>query len=136
MAFVDRKIQMMTQFGNNFTGVPSAQIVWDGVPNKSIDKNSPWISFYIDPVAGNFGSMGATRRIRHTGFVVVQIFIKPGTTTKDADTLVDDVADTLESKCLIDGVTFGVTEIVRVGVRDGYQQINTFTRYRYDDLRS
>jgi hypothetical protein len=64
------------------------------------------------------------------------IFIKQGVTTESADDLVNAVADAIEGDRTTNGISFGATQIERVGVVDGYYQINTFTDYKYDDLRS
>jgi hypothetical protein len=127
---------MLSHFNTNLTGITASQIIWDGVENKSIDKNSPWISVTIQPVTAGFASLNSSRRVRHTGMFTVQIFIKPGITTESADDLVNAVADAIEGDRTSNGISFGATQIVRVGVVDGYYQVNTFTDYKYDDLRS
>jgi hypothetical protein len=137
MTFDARRKEMLTQFNDNLTGIAAEQIVWDGVANKSIDKNSPWISVSIQPTTANIASINIpTRRVRHQGLFVVQIFIKPGSTTQQADDLVNSIGDAIEGVRTSSGISFGATEIVRIGVLDAYYQLNTFTSYKYDDLRS
>jgi len=136
LSFDSRRKEMLSHFNTNLTGIAASQIIWDGVENKSIDKNSPWISVRIDPVTAQFASLNSSRRVRHRGLFVVMIFIKQGVTTESADDLVNAVADAIEGDRTTNGISFGATQIERVGVVDGYYQINTFTDYKYDDLRS
>ena len=135
MAFDTRRKEMLEQFDDNFSAVSSGQIIWDGVDNKAIDKDNPWIAVSIQPVTSNFASINSVRRVRHTGFFVVQVFIKPGQTTEAADDIAEAVAGALEGVRTATGISFGASNITRVGVVEGIYQLNVFTPYKYDDNR-
>jgi len=137
MTFSDRKKEMLGYFSTNLLGISDPQIVWDGVANEAIDKDIPWISVSIQPTIANIVNLNRlSKRVRHVGLFIVQIFIKPNRTTEQADILVDAVGSALEGSRSSNGVIFTTTNINRVGVTNGYYQINTFTRYKYDDVRN
>jgi hypothetical protein len=136
MSFDTRIKQMQAFFATNFTGVVAAQIQWDNVrEDSSLDKDSAWIAVSIQPNVANFASIGTTRRVRHEGFFVVQVFTPVDETTESANDIAQNVADTLEGELLPDGVLFKESRITRVGVANGYYQLNVFTAYQYDDMR-
>ena len=137
MSFDTRKKEMNSYFNTNFSGVASAQIIWDGVkPSDSLNRDNPHIAVSIQPVDAKFASLNSTRRVRHVGLYVVQIFIKPDETTEAADDIAQAVADAIEGKTTTNGIVFGASRITRVGLNDGIFQLNVFTDYKYDEQRS
>ena len=134
---IDARIQQMQgYFAGRFTALLPKQIVWDSVPNTLINKNEAWISVYIDPNIANFTSLGASQRVRHEGFFIVQIFTAKDAGSKEANTIAEAVAAAIEGQQLPDGVIFGESIINRVGTNQGYYQVNVLTTYRYTDIRN
>lgn len=133
MSFTNRIKQMQSFFSSNFTGVPAAQIVWDGLESATLNKSNAWVSVTISPNIANFASISkSNRKVRHEGQFIVQVFTNKNIPSEAANTIVDAISSTLENKST-NGIRFRTTRINRVGIIDGYYQTNTLTDYVYDE---
>lgn len=133
--------QFATQMG---TLRPLVPIAW---PNTRFDPSTQfvpathqaWARITLLGGEGRIASSGSpgTRRWRHVGLVVVQVFAPLGGGAGGALEIADDVATALQGVS-IDGVTLQASSIRPIGTDEtgAWYQVNVETPYRYDLLET
>ena len=77
-------------------------------------------------------TMGSNTIYRYRGVCYVQIFVSPDSGSGRAMEIVDFVSNLIRSKT-INGVTFNTPRANKVGVKDGWYQVNVLTEFYRED---
>ena len=96
------------------------------------DIDEPWVRLTILPGTQTQVSMGAVRRFRRIGVIIVQIFVPAGSGDGLARELADSVANIYQGRT-INGVICRGTGLDRVGVEGAWSMWNAGTPYQADD---
>ena len=128
MSFESEVRSIETWFSTRYseTGVQYANVRFDPA------ELSEWARLTISPGGANIASMGSDPNLyRHTGVVSVQIFVTPNSGATRALQVADTIADIFRS-AKIDNIQMHAPDVERVGVVDGWYQINVECNYYRD----
>ena len=87
-----------------------------------------WIRVTYQTASADQISLGSNPRYRYEGVLYVQIFVEPDIGTGRSTELVDMVTALLRSNT-INGITFKVPKAFKVGVVNGWYQVNVVTNF-------
>ena len=128
MSFAAEVRSIETWFSTRYseTGVQYANVRFD--PSEL----SEWARLTISPGGAKIASIGSDDNLyRHTGVVTVQIFVTPNSGATRALHVADIVSDILRS-AKIDNIQMFAPSVERIGVIDGWYQINVECNYYRD----
>lgn len=110
---------------------PTIPIVWDG-SDKYFKNGKTHVDFAILPATSDRADLGDSHRLhRLTGFINVNIYVKKGTGTREAQEYSDNAADIFRDRTT-GGVLFRSPVPDRIGESGGFFQYNVSVPFQFD----
>lgn len=134
MSFDAERQSIEDRFGSNWS---ATAVRYENV-KFSTKEHDEFVSLVYIPDDKKEKSLGTDPvQFRSYGEIVVQIFVKPNSGAARALQLADLVADIWRA-AKFDGITVMAPRVVKVGVNDGWYQVNVISPYYRDtyELRS
>lgn len=128
MGFFSSTSDLEQYFATNwtYTGVAHENSLFD-----STNVNE-WVRFIDQNASGNRAALGNNPLYRYRGIVTIQVFVKPNVGQNRALSLADNVTALFRDQ-VISGIHFGVPQITKIGIRDGWYQVNVICPYYRDE---
>jgi hypothetical protein len=128
VGFFQAQSDVSQYFSDNWshTQVDYGNIYFDP---KNLDE---WVRFTDQVSTGRRASLGDNPLYRYVGMVTVQIFVKPNAGEARALELCDFVTALFRDQ-RINGTQFRVPQPNKIGVRDGWYQVNAVCHYYRDE---
>lgn len=128
MGFFSSTSAIEQYFSTTWTYTP---VAWENVQFDATNLDE-WVRFVDQNASGNRAALGNNPLYRYRGIVTVQIFVKPNVGQKRVSDLIDNLT-TLFRDQVISGVNFGVPHPTKIGIRDGWYQVNVLCPYYRDE---
>ncbi len=93
--------------------------------------SAPWVRLTVTHGDGAQVAMGATRRWRHAGLAVVQVFVPAGEGDGTALAIADDAASVFRGVSVA-GVSFRAPGLARLGPEGAWYQVQVSVPWRAD----
>jgi hypothetical protein len=91
-----------------------------------------WVRISSQTAKGSQISLGSNPLHRYKGVFFVQIFVLPDSGSGRAAEIVDAITTLIRGKT-ISGITFKVPTSHKIGVKDGWYQVNVLTEFYRED---
>lgn len=111
-------------------------VAWDGFGGPVFDSSA--VKEFIRPALGGTDIRRVTcgtENYRGRGTLIIQVFTKAEVGDKRALTLSEAMIELLRRR-LAEGLEFTDLNVERVGVREGFNQVNLYADFRWDYERS
>lgn len=119
MSYQAAQVSIESEFVTNWTYTQVARDNVDFEPQSLTE----WVRITVLPASGRQASMGADPLFRYNGLFCVQIFTRSGLGWGRATELADLITPLFRNRRL-GNIQFYVPEMMRVGVTDGWYQVN------------
>jgi len=131
MSFADERKAIESRFQQNWTGAP---VKYENAPFP--DTADAYVALFVLEGEGEQISLGDAPLRRWAGVIVVQVFVPERSRTNQALVYADSVRAIFERQEFASGasglIRCRVTSVKKVGVRDGWYQVNASTPYIRD----